>query len=85
MPYIGQGARLHLEPALRELFKTSLGLGDINYVITKAILNYLEAMGRNYHSYASVVGMLDTIKNELYRREINGYEEEKCMQNGDVY
>jgi len=32
-----------------------------------------------------VIGVLESVKMELYRRKIADYEDEKCEENGDVY
>ena len=50
--------------------------GVINYTLTR-LINYL--YNRSYSEYN------EAIKQELYRRQVAPYEDEKCKENGDVY
>lgn len=57
----------------------------MNYAITKLILAYLIVNGRSYRTYNDVLGVLDAVKQELYRKEIVEYEEKKEKLNGPIY
>lgn len=59
--------------------------GELNYQITKIILEYLEDRGERYQTYNDIIGALECAKLELYRRKVIGYENVKKIQNGDVY
>jgi len=74
MPYIKKGLRKALDAGL-----TPLASGDMNYVITKLINQYI---GDNptYSDYNDAIGVL-----ELYRRRVATFEDIKKKQNGDVY
>jgi hypothetical protein len=80
MPYI---------PATRKstVFETGpYTLGELNYVITKTCLDYLDtADNPGYAEYNEVIGVLECAKLELYRRAVAPYEDKKIVQNGDVY
>lgn len=80
MPYIKQAVRDILIEG-----KHPPDIGGLNYIITKHILEYLKVQGRCYTTYNAIIGMLDCIKMELYRREIAPYEDMKMKINGDVY
>jgi len=88
MPYIDRKSRMKIDPKIEELSKavTSLGpkiLGNLNYSITQLVR--WTANPSSYADYASLVGMLETMKLEFYRRAVAAYEDEKIKENGDVY
>ena len=63
-------------------------IGDLNYLITSEILDYLgisDGRQPNYTDYNEVMGVLECAKQELYRRMIAPFEDKKCKENGDVY
>jgi hypothetical protein len=80
MPYIIKAAREQLDDG---------GLpdnaGELNYVITNLLDDYLSAYGLNYTNVNALVGVLECAKLELYRRIAAPYEDEKIKENGDVY
>ena len=83
MPYIPQYRRIELE----RLDKIN-SIGELNYVLTTQILDYLNDPDEgtiNYTKYNAVMGVLECIKQELYRRLIVPYENKKITENGDVY
>ena len=86
MPYIGLYKREILEPVLSQLHAL---LGDP--CIRPGVFNYAVTVlltGHGTLSYArinAIVGILECIKLELYRRQAAPYEDTKCQQNGDVY
>jgi hypothetical protein len=48
-------------------------------------LKYLDNVNKSYFSYNEVVGVLECVKLEMYRRLVAPYEDRKCKENGDVY
>lgn len=83
MPYIDQDARERLrwgsDPTVP---------GDLNYCITKMIWSYLNCERNtpiNYAHLNEVIGVLECVKQELYRRIAAPYEDTKMEENGDVY
>jgi hypothetical protein len=97
MPYIHQGIRERLDEGINSLIG-SLRLfnvvsegsapeipGILNYIITKVCLYWLSQGEEKYTQYNAVIGVLESVKMELYRRKIADYEDEKCKENGDVY
>jgi len=81
MPYITQEARKKLE----DNGNKPENLGELNYVITLLVKDYLDRQGHRYTNYVGVIGVLETIILELYRRVVAPYEEEKIKENGDVF
>jgi hypothetical protein len=59
--------------------------GELNYMISSLLDEYLTERGKNYASINEVIGMLECAKLELYRRVAAPYEDEKIDQNGDVF
>ena len=89
MPYIEPEHRKDLEGDLKGiqtglLWFTEKGPGYLNYVITKILVRWL-GPNPNYAKYNEVIGALECVKLELYRRQVAAYEEKKCLINGDVY
>jgi len=56
--------------------------GHINYIITLLLKKCYPSY--NYHTFNEIVGALECIKLELYRRLIGPYEDFKILENGDV-
>jgi len=79
MPYILKSRREELEPIL------TYEVGDLNYYITKSCLLYLETQSETYKAYNEVIGVLECVKQEIYRRRIAPYEDKKKKLNGDVF
>ena len=57
--------------------------GDANYIITTFIRGWLD-MALDYSRINMMIGVLECVKLELYRRVVSGYEDEKIKQNGDI-
>lgn len=81
MPYIDKQAKLDMDLMIRDE-KT---VGELNYVLTRTILNFLDRTPKKYQNYNDVIGVLECAKLELYRRMVAPYEDGKCLLNGDVY
>jgi len=79
VPYINRDARTVLDthPACKS--------GELNYLFTTAMLDYLRERGLSYQSINDCIGALEAAKLEFYRRVVVPYEIEKCFTNGDVY
>ena len=91
MPYIPRVDRLRLNyysEARRALTKSDLQApkpGELNYMLTRIILAYFDTAGMNYTTLNAVMGVLECVKQELYRRVAVPYENKKRTENGDVY
>ena len=81
MPYIKE-FRNELTPWLSRHPKNA---GDLNYVFTMLIQNYMKHKGESYQAYNDVMGAIEGCKLELYRRKVSTYEDKKIQENGDVY
>ncbi len=95
MPYIDQDARTHIENCVVPLGAELNGPGELNFAVTSLVLSYLGLMPADsdwertgkprYRNFNEVVGAIECVKLELYRRAIAPYENEKRDQNGEVY
>lgn len=79
MPYIEQKDRtvntaLHPQHA-----------GELNYAITMLVNSYFKRMGGRYQQINDIIGALEGAKMEFYRRVVAPYEDQKILENGDVY
>ena len=65
--------------------------GELNYFLTQEVLGYIyraqnqNHFFRSYSLYNEVIGVLECMKQEIYRRLIVPFEDDKCEDNGDVF
>lgn len=86
VPYISKTQRKELDALLSGGHALYLEKpGELNYVLTKAVIAYLERKRLSYQSITEVIGVLETMKLELYRRLAVPYERRKHLENGDVF
>jgi len=87
MPYITPERREEIEKQISsgDLDIADLYAGDINYLITSFLDEVLTVQGTNYNTINRLVGVLECVKLELYRRVAAPYEDTKIEENGDVY
>lgn len=79
MPYINKDLRKDIDNHVLE----PVTAGELNYLIFKACLKF-QGGEHCYHSYNTVIGVLECVKQEFYRRCVVPYEEIKKEENGDV-
>jgi hypothetical protein len=60
-------------------------VGELNYIISAMVADLLENFGLNYSNGNKLMGVLECAKLELYRRVLAPYENQKVIDNGDVY
>jgi hypothetical protein len=84
VPYILGVDRTALVPPQRAKRRAKTA-GELNFVITKTVNQYLLDHEVSYQTLNECVGVLECAKLELYRRIAAPYEDLKCNQNGDVY
>ena len=87
MPYIPQNDRDNARTKLSNdnLFFTPENAGELNFVISNFIDNYLEKHGVRYRYINEMIGALECCKLELYRRIASPYEDVVMRKNGDAY
>ena len=92
MPYIKQYDRAKFKNFLDSFdaliitqCKGTLSPGEMNFLFTSMILTYLKYSGINYIQINQMMGILENVKQEFYRRVAVPYEENKIKESGDVY
>lgn len=85
MPYIKPIRRQRILEA-EDIEAAIHNAGDLNFVITRLVDSYLNPKhNASYNDYNEVIGVLECVKQELYRRVVAPYEDKKRADNGDVY
>jgi predicted transposase YdaD len=86
MPYIPCPERQALLEYSQTLSQQLTTPGKLNFIITTLVLQYIEDKKQtNYTILNEVVGVLECVKLELYRRAVSPYEDQKIKEFGDVY
>lgn len=87
MPYIKQDDRLiykaHINNLIQTLHLHGNHPGHINYVFSKILAEILEH-NRTYTECNKLIGVLECVKQELYRIQISELEDEKIKENGPI-
>lgn len=87
MPYIKKEQRRFWNGIIEEIEanfdNTDISAGDLNYFISRLIWRQLEQT-KNYARANELIGALECIKQEFYRRQIAPYEDKKINENGDI-
>lgn len=85
MPYIPTSQKEKVDRGLIALNLSELNdSGSLNYAIHQIIAQYISQNKESYQTYNDIVGTLECVKMELYRRLISEYEEKKILLNKDV-
>lgn len=88
MPYIQQDDRTKFDESIADILGAlqtddNVKVGEINYIFS-AILWSLFKENESYTTGNNLIGVLECVKLEFYRRLISEYEDKKIEQNGDV-
>lgn len=59
--------------------------GELNYLMTLIVDEYITKQGLRYNTIAEVVGALNGCLTEFNRRVVGPYEDLKIKENGDCY
>jgi hypothetical protein len=63
---------------------TSPTVGEVNYIISSIIWNVYRKVGPSYTLGNNLIGVLECVKQEFYRRQLGPYEDAKIKENGDI-
>ena len=86
MPYIKPVARNRFENQLNDIMHNlPADAGELNYMLSRICDIYIQVKGKNYQNLNEVIGVLECVKQEYYRRIAAPYEDKKIIENGDVY
>ena len=88
MPYIAEEDRVPYRPIIEELAKIvpedpKRRPGHINYLVS-LLIEKVYGKSMRYSDHNEVVGVLDCIKLELYRKKTAPYEDKKIAEEGDL-
>ncbi len=87
MPYIPQTRRdeIDLELIAERLNWVPENAGELNFLVSTFIANYIRTKGLKYAVVNEMIGALECAKMELNRVIIGPYEDIKIAENGPVY
>lgn len=71
--------------AIRDEAHRCSSVGDLNYLITSLVDEYVYKNGLSYTTLNAAIGVLECCKLEMYRRVASVYEDSKKEANGCVY
>lgn len=88
MPYIPKEDRIKYNKGLLEILhqleQNKWHPGHFNYIVSVLLNRWFEYEG-NYRTVNEILGVLDCIGKEFYRKKAVPYEENKEKENGRVY
>ncbi len=91
MPYINNEDREKYNKLIGEIVEVikpgcggnDLKAGELNYVISRIVWDIF----KKFPSYTlgnSLMGVIECVKQEFYRRQLGIYEDVKIIENGDI-
>jgi len=90
MPYIKAEKREKFDDHIEELIDTltdhgfsNVTIGELNYIISKIVWDIFRK-SPSYTLGNNMVGVLECVKQEFYRRQLSKLEDEKIIENGDI-
>lgn len=86
MPYILQDARTELCKRIRPLVDSiAADPGYANYVICTLLMKAWDCdSAPRYAKFNEIIGVLECVKQEIYRRAAGPYEDSAINKNGDI-
>ena len=81
MPYIKMEDKVRLQKHIQ----TANNAGELNFLFTDEIAEYIANKGLSYQTINDILGALEGAKAEFYRRVAVPCENTKLSENGDVY
>jgi len=84
MPYIKKVERAFFDEQLDDLGLHRMDKGDLNYCVTKLALYYIKVHGKSYTNISDATSALVDAADEIKRRLLGPYENQKIKENGDL-
>ena len=84
MPYINHKEQRELRDKISGIVDHKTTEGELNFILTTIIGEYVIKKGLRYKQINDVLGALQGCKLEFYRRVAIPYEDMKIEENGDV-
>ncbi len=89
MPYINSDLRVIYDGIINEfedlVEHEDISVGELNFLITSFMQIYVQTRGTSYQKINDIMGVLECVKQEFYRRLVVPYEELKRESNGEVF
>jgi hypothetical protein len=85
MPYIKKEDRMRYDVKIDEMISLLQyrSIGEVNYIFSRIVWKLFH-FNKTYTFGNALVGMLECVKNEFYRRKLSKYEDKKILENGDL-
>lgn len=84
MPYIDKEGRTFFDKYLDNVGPNITNKGDLNYCVTQLALHYIKAHGKSYTNISEAASALVDAADEIKRRLLAPYENQKINENGDL-
>jgi len=84
MPYIRKAERINFDKHLNEVGPYTTSKGDLNYCVTQLALHYIKSHGKSYTNISEAASALVDAADEIKRRLLGPYENQKIEENGDL-
>ena len=85
MPYIKEEDKPKFDRQLRPLSQLIMSLGELNYCCTVLMREEVRKRGEKYEKLSAIHGAVRDAADEFKRRVVDVYEDQKILENGDVY
>lgn len=79
MPYV-----LPTERVALEMTHQAETAGELNYLLSLVMLDYLDRHGLSYGTLNTIVGAVESAKDEFQERIVRPYERQAMIRNGDL-
>jgi hypothetical protein len=86
MPYISKDQRARFDELVDKFvaeIRNDLSSGDLNYLLSSLVWKLFQN-NKSYSSINQIIGALECVKFEFYRRQAAPYEDIKLEANGDL-
>lgn len=86
MPYINKDQRPRFDEVVDKFvaeIRNDLSSGDLNYLLSSLTWKLFQN-NKSYSSINQIIGALECVKLEFYRRQAAPYEDIKLGENGDL-
>lgn len=84
MPYINKVDRKRFDFYIDALNTNIITPGEFNYCVSRLAWDMIKRLGSNYAAHNTVIGALECVKLEIYRRLTAPYEDNAISKNGDI-
>ena len=89
MPYIKKEDRIKFDENICDLVNkitndgVDFKVGEVNYIISSIVWKLFQG-NMSYTNGNNLMGVLECVKQEFYRRKLSQYEDKKITENGDL-